>query len=528
ELCLLERIPSGAEACSVLVGELDSLQQPFAAFVRLAQAVLLSGLPQVPIPTRFLFVLLGPAGKGQQYQEVGRSMATLMMDEVFQAVAYKGKGRGDLVAGIDEFLEQVEVSPAGQLDPAIQIQPPVKVPSQEQRKVPGAVDGSPVPSEPGRHAGPELQWTGRLCGGFLQDVKCKAPWFWSDFRDAFSLQCLASFLFLYCASMSPVITFGGLLGEVTEGHMSVMESLLGACLSGVLYSLFAGQPLTILGSTGPVLVFEKIVYQYCSSGPHLLCLLFIPLGFSPASCKCVAPTHPSNETLHFWESSKTNVSAIAWDNLTVTVSAPSHCFLLTQPWARGAFSPCKRQSPLGGDGLPSAGDPPKLLLAPGFLATHSLPLCPASLPLQECRQLLGEFQGAACGRDGPYTPNVFLWCFILLISTFTMANCLKSLKTSHFFNTKVCSRVSDFAVFLTVVVMVLIDFLVGIPSPKLHVPSTLKLTRDDRGWFISPIGPNPWWTVLAALIPALLCTILVFMDQHITVALVNRKDHKLK
>lgn len=32
--------------------------------------------------SRFLFLLLGPHGKGPQYHEIGRSMATLMTDEV--------------------------------------------------------------------------------------------------------------------------------------------------------------------------------------------------------------------------------------------------------------------------------------------------------------------------------------------------------------------------------------------------------------------------------------------------------------
>lgn len=59
----------------------------------------------------------------------------------------------------------------------------------------------------------------RLFGGLVLDIKRKAPWYWSDYRDALSLQCLASFLFLYCACMSPVITFGGLLGEATEGRI---------------------------------------------------------------------------------------------------------------------------------------------------------------------------------------------------------------------------------------------------------------------------------------------------------------------
>lgn len=59
----------------------------------------------------------------------------------------------------------------------------------------------------------------RLFGGLIFDIKRKAPHYLSDYTDALSLQCLASFLFLYCACMSPVITFGGLLGEATEGRV---------------------------------------------------------------------------------------------------------------------------------------------------------------------------------------------------------------------------------------------------------------------------------------------------------------------
>ncbi|MEQ2188363.1 Electroneutral sodium bicarbonate exchanger 1 [Goodea atripinnis] len=87
--------------------------------------------------------------------------------------------------------------------------------------------------------------------------------------------------------------------------------------------------------------------------------------------------------------------------------------------------------------------------------------------------------------------------------------------------------ISDFAVFLTIVVMVLLDFAVGVPSQKLKVPSKFQPTRDDRGWLINPIGRNPWWTALIASIPALLCTILIFMDQQITAVIINRKEHKL-
>lgn len=45
---------------------------------------------------------------------------------------------------------------------------------------------------------------------------------------------------------------------------------------------------------------------------------------------------------------------------------------------------------------------------------------------------------------------------------------------------------------------------------------------------MDPLGSNPWWTLLIAAVPALLCTILIFMDQQITAVIINRKEHKLK
>jgi len=57
---------------------------------------------------------------------------------------------------------------------------------------------------------------------------------------------------------------------------------------------------------------------------------------------------------------------------------------------------------------------------------------------------------------------------------------------------------------------------------------TVGRVRDSRGWFIHPLSVTYWWLVPAALIPGVLGTILVFLDQQITTAIVNRKEHMLK
>lgn len=48
----MKKLPRDAEASNVLVGEVDFLDTPFIAFVRLQQAVMLGALTEVPVPTR--------------------------------------------------------------------------------------------------------------------------------------------------------------------------------------------------------------------------------------------------------------------------------------------------------------------------------------------------------------------------------------------------------------------------------------------------------------------------------------------
>lgn len=56
---------------------------------------------------------------------------------------------------------------------------------------------------------PGLMFTGRFCGGLIDDIKRKAPWYLSDFKDGLNFQCLSSIMFMYFACLAPIITFGG-------------------------------------------------------------------------------------------------------------------------------------------------------------------------------------------------------------------------------------------------------------------------------------------------------------------------------
>uniref|UniRef100_A0A8C9ST55 Anion exchange protein n=1 Tax=Scleropages formosus TaxID=113540 RepID=A0A8C9ST55_SCLFO len=532
----MKKLPRDAEASNVLVGEVDFLETPFVAFVRLQQAVMLGALTEVPVPTRFLFILLGPKGKAKSYHEIGRAIATLMSDEVFHDIAYKAKDRQDLLAGIDEFLDEVIVLPPGEWDPAIRIEPPKSLPSSDKRKnmyaggdnvqMNGDTPHDGGHGGGGHQVGDELKRTGRFCGGLLLDIKRKAPFFASDFYDALHIQSLSAILFIYLGTVTNAITFGGLLGDATENMQGVLESFLGTAVSGAVFCLLAGQPLTILSSTGPVLVFERLLFNFSrdNSFDYLEFRLWIGL-WSGFFCLVLVATDASFLVQYFTRFTEEGFSSLIsfifiYDAFKKMLKL-AHYYPINSDYKIDYVTQydCLCMAPtIGNDTLDGT--------SAWIINATDLPLNAtwSSLTKKECLKYGGELVGKAC----KFIPDIALMSFILFFGTYTCSMCLKKFKTSPFFPTTVRKLISDFAIILAILIFCGVDALVGVDTPKLIVPSEFKPTSPNRGWFVPPFGGNPWWVYLASALPALLVTILLFMDQQITAVIVNRKEHKLK
>ena len=138
-----------------------------------------------------------------------------------------------------------------------------------------------------------------------------------------------------------------------------------------------------------------------------------------------------------------------------------------------------------------------------------------------------------------------------------------STRNTGFFPTRVRVLLSDFSVIIAIVTFVLIDWSISLPTPKLEVPFKFEVrigfvqstivylwegipvhhslsnvfifellsrqptNAEERDWVINPFK-NANWAIAAAVIPAMLATILIFMDQQITAVIVNRREHLLK
>ncbi|XP_044158984.1 electrogenic sodium bicarbonate cotransporter 1 isoform X2 [Bufo gargarizans] len=548
----MKKLPRDAEASNVLVGEVDFLENPFIAFVRLKDAVMFGALTEVPVPTRFLFILLGPKGKAKSYHEIGRSIATLMSDEIFHDIAYKAKDRQDLIAGIDEFLDEVIVLPPGEWDPDIRIEPPKSLPSSDKRK--NMYSGGETvqmngdaPHDDGHGGGghgdaPELQRTGRFCGGLVEDIKRKAPFFASDFYDALSIQSLSAMLFIYLGTVTNAITFGGLLGDATDNMQGVLESFLGTAISGGVFCLLAGQPLTILSSTGPVLVFERLLFNFSKDNgfDYLEFRLWIGL-WSAFLCLILVATDASSLVKYFTRFTEEGFACLIsfifiYDAFKKMIAFADY-YPINSHYKVGDVTlftcACLPPEPTNSSLFNETTEFPFNFLSTTFatLSTTEDPLQHyngtidwSSLTKKECVKYGGQLVGNNC----KYIPDITLMSFILFLGTYTCSMTLKKFKVSRYFPTTARKLISDFAIILSILIFCGIDALVGVDTPKLIVPSEFKPTSPHRGWFVPPFGGNPWWVYLASALPALLVTILIFMDQQITGVIVNRKENKLK
>ncbi|XP_034474730.1 sodium bicarbonate cotransporter 3 isoform X1 [Drosophila innubila] len=505
----MRKIPPGAEASNILVGEVDFLERQLSCFIRLSQAAVMGDLTEVPVPTRFIFILLGPPGSQSNFHEIGRAMATLMSDEIFHEVAYRARKRDHLLAGVDEFLDAVTVLPPGEWDPTIRIEPPAAIPSQEIRKRPPELPKEEIDEEEEEQRLREesgLSRTGRLFGGLINDFKRKAPWYLSDYRDALSMQCVASWIFLYFACLSPIITFGGLLSEATGKNMAAMESLVSGFVCGMGYGFFSGQPLTILGSTGPVLVFESIVYEFSiSQGWDYMTFRFWIGMWVAVICVVLTAIDASALVCYITRFTEENFATLI--AVIFVYKAIENVFVIgkTFPVNQGIYN-CVCTPPLH---------------------SNATVFEFAKYKWDSCESYGGILSGTDC--HSPPTENVFLMSVVLCAGTFIFSTILKEFKNALFFPSIVRQYISDFSVLIAIFSMSFFDYSLGVPTQKLEVPHELKPTLSTRGWFIPPFSEkNPWWSPLIAVFPALLGTILIFMDQQITAVIVNRKENKLK
>lgn len=402
---------------------LNELESPCVAFVQLERPLNL-GAPD-GIPTHFLIFLLGPTGAAEAHLDSLTAIARLMSDDEFRYEAGEADTQQELLEALEHFRERMAPS----------------IEKLQEQQVPDA-----------------MQFSGRPFGGLIADVKRRLPHYVSDFRDGLHPKSIAAVLFLVFAFLAPAITFGGILERMTEGAIGPVEMIAATAFCGCMFAIFGGQPLNILGGTGPLMIFTSILYALCKDQQ---------IDFMPA---------------YAWV-------GIWIAGILIALAAADACVLMRY--------------------LTRFTDEIFAALISGIFIYEAV------------RALARMFQGL----EEQSHHATALFTLLLALGTFYIAMTLSQFRRSRYLLPWMREFLADFGPTIAIVLMSLVA--VWLHEVDLEVLAVSNPVGEKSSWMID-LWAAPMWVRFAAVGPALLAVMLIFVNQNITARLVNSPEHHLQ
>ncbi len=400
-------------------GFLAELTEPLVAVARLRDPIDAGAPDGEPVET--IYLITGGRADAGVHLELLMSISRLQSDHQFRLDADEASSPERFLRAVDDCLRRSE---------------------------------KPAPVE-GRPDGLDVAGFGR---GIIADWQRRAPLYFSDFTDGLHTKTLAVTLFLFFACVAPAVAFGGLMAELTGGQIGAMEMIVATAVGGTIYVLFAGQPLTILGGTGPMLVFTAMLYEGCV-------LLEIPFLATYA-------------WVGLWTGAITVLCA-----LTGASALIRYCTRFTDE----VFA---------------------VLISIIFIS-------------EAVGNVVDSF------NDPTLDAYASMSTFVLAVGTFWVALTLRNTRRSRYLRWWLRQFMADFGAVIAIAAATLVAFTLDVKDlPALAVPDRFA-TTSGRPWLVD-LWDVPVWVILASSVPALLCTVLVFLDHNITNRLVNQAGHGLQ
>ena len=327
-----------------------------------------------------------------------------------------------------------------------------------------------------------LERTGKFCGGLIADIKRRKPYYVDDYLQGCNPKVMASTIFMYFACLANAVAFGLLTAVATGGEIGTTEMLVVTAIGGVIFAVLSGQPLTILGGTGPIVIFTGMLYLACKS---------IDIPFLPT---------------YAWVG--------LWSGVMLILCAVTDLSYLMKYFTR--FT----------DEIFAA------LVALIFI-------------VEALKDVYHAFTEPLPGQTAVSYDTAFL-TLILALGTFAIARNLRSFRNSHYLRWSLREFLADFGPSIAIGAMTIFAVYFGALTAQIDlfgnaitigtsegvqlktagVPETFG-PSTDRPWLVDMFAV-PVWVWFGSIIPAIMATILLYLDQNITTRLVNAPGNRLK
>lgn len=317
---------------------------------------------------------------------------------------------------------------------------------------------SNVSDAPQAHEVGLLTYTGRLGGGLRADVQRKLPYYVSDFKDGLHSKVIASVSFLFFACLANAVAFGGLTSVMTNGEIGIVEMIVATAFGGILFALLSAQPLTLLGGTGPIVIFTGLLYSMCQR---------FDLPFLP---------------VYAWVG--------VWSGILMLVLVVTDASALMKFFTR-------------------------------FVDEIFAVLIAVIFIVEAARSVVSPFTAS------PRNDATALMTVVLALGTFLLARNFKTFLQTRYVQRRFREFVADFGPTIAIALMTIFALLLPeVAVADVAIPDHFG-TTTGRSWLVDMFSV-PVWLIFACLGPAILVTVLLFLDQNITTRLVNSPSHALR
>ncbi|TKA51726.1 hypothetical protein B0A49_12674, partial [Cryomyces minteri] len=97
--------------------------------------------------------------------------------------------------------------------------------------------------------------------GIYHDIRRRLPFYWSDIKDGANYRTVAGTIRIYFVNVLPALAFVLDMDRRTDGFYGVNEGLLSSVLAALVFSVLSAQPITIVGITGLISLFNYTIYD---------------------------------------------------------------------------------------------------------------------------------------------------------------------------------------------------------------------------------------------------------------------------
>ncbi|XP_037318419.2 solute carrier family 4 member 11-like [Pungitius pungitius] len=346
----------------------------------------------------------------------------------------------------------------------------------------------------------------RFSKGVYDDLRRRLPLYPSDFTDGMSGKdrCLLKYtttaIFLYIAILLPAIAFGSLNDESTRGEIDVQKTIVGQCIGGVIYSLFAGSPLVIPLTTAPLAIFISVIRGICDD---------YKLDFE-AFYACIG----------------------LWNSLFLILGGLFNVSLFMKLFKRSTEEVIALFISIAFVGDAVKGT---VKIFQHFYHGPTLATTNSTLVLEQIKDILEHHNETWSVTGHSEHASVFLpetlvmttrerpvLCVLLMLGTLWLGYALYLIKRSPYLNGRVREVVSDCALPISVLVFSFIGsyLFLDIQLPVFNV-------HNGPIFNFPPFNKLSAMNTLSAVGLGFLLALLIFIDQNIVISLTHVPEHKL-